>query len=214
MSGPGDEDRLPWLEPVEEEEVRSAGPSMGKMIALVILGLVILGAGVGGYNMWSERGVTEGHGELIAAPAGPYKTKPDDPGGMEVEGEGDAAFAASEGAEPKGRIDIGAVAEEPMVVARPKAKAQPEETSDLIQSGRPAGEAGTIQLGAFSSEASASSAWKALSGRFAYLAPLTHSVVPVKNGEKTLYRLRASGAGAAALCSRLRVAGESCVSVN
>jgi hypothetical protein len=214
LSGPGDEDRLPWLEPVEEEEVRAGGPSFGKMIGLVILGLVILGAGIGGYNMWAESGATEGHGGLIAAPSGPYKVKPQEPGGMEVEGEGDAAFAASEGAEPKGRIDIGAVAEEPLVTTRPKAKMQPEEASDLIVPRQPSGEAGTIQLGAFSSQAGASSAWKALSGRFGYLAPLTHSVVPVKNGEKTLYRLRASGTDAAALCSRLRVAGESCVSVN
>jgi hypothetical protein len=208
-----DEDRLPWLEPVEEEEQAAAGPPVGKMIVLVLLGLAILGAAVGGYSWWSGRGATEGHGELIAAPAGPYKVKPSDPGGMEVEGEGDAAFAASEGVEPKGRIDMGAVSEEPMVATRPKADppAKPKETSEAAG---PSRTGGTIQLGAFSSEASANSAWKALSGRFAYLAPLNYSVVPVTSGEKTLYRLRASGPEAASLCGRLRVAGESCVSVN
>ncbi|MBA3676976.1 MAG: SPOR domain-containing protein [Sphingosinicella sp.] len=186
------------------------------MIMLVILGLVVLGAGIGGYNMWSQLGATEGHGELIAAEAGPYKVKPDDPGGMEVEGEGDAAFAASEGAEPQGRIDTGAVSEEPMVAPKPREKPAipPEEASDLIAPRGPAGAAGTIQLGAFSNEASANSAWKTLAERFAYLASLNHSIFAVKNGEKTLYRLRASGADAASLCGRLRVAGESCVSVN
>jgi aldehyde:ferredoxin oxidoreductase len=53
-----------------------------------------------------------------------------------------------------------------------------------------------------------------MSGRFTYLAPLTHSVTTVSTGGKTLYRLRASGADAASLCGRLRVAGESCVVVN
>jgi hypothetical protein len=46
-----------------------------------------------------------------------------------------------------------------------------------------------------------------------YLAPLTHSVVPVQSGGKTLYRLRASGPGAADICGRLKVAGESCVKI-
>jgi hypothetical protein len=195
-----EEDRLPWLEAVEEEAPESAGPSLGKTIGLVIVGLAVLGAAVGGYSWWSGRGATEGHGELIAAPAGPYKVKPDEPGGMAVEGEGDTAFAASEGAEPQGKIDMGAVPEEPVTQGAPKAAAP--------------GAEGSIQLGAFSSEAGAEAAWKALSGRFAYLEPLGHSVVPVASGDKTLYRLRASGPGAAGICGRLRVAGETCISVD
>lgn len=217
MSGLNEEDRLPWLEPVEEEEADTSGPSLGKMIGLVILGLIVLGVAVGGYGWWSERGATEGHGELIAAPAGPYKVKPADPGGMKVEGEGDAAFAASAGAEPQGRIDVGAVSEEPLMTAPPKARAAnpAEKAGEPIAPPAEAGAStGTIQLGAFSSEAGANAAWKALSSRFAYLAPLSHSIVAVTSGGKILYRLRASGAGAANLCGRLRVAGESCVSVN
>ncbi|HEY5713275.1 MAG TPA: SPOR domain-containing protein, partial [Allosphingosinicella sp.] len=68
----------------------------------------------------------------------------------------------------------------------------------------------TIQLGAFSSQAGANSAWSALAGRFRYLAPLGHSVVPVQVSGRTLYRLRASGADAASVCRRLQVAGEAC----
>ena len=52
-----------------------------------------------------------------------------------------------------------------------------------------------------------------MSGRFKYLSGLTHSVVPVTAGGKTLYRLRATGPGAASLCNRLMVAGESCVAL-
>lgn len=212
-----DDGRMPWLEPVEEEEAPSA-PSFGKMIGLVILGLVLLGVVVGGYSWWSQSGATGGSGELIPAPAGPYKIKPTDPGGMDVEGEGDTSFAASEGADPKGRIDVSAVPEAPVVTAAPKSAPQvPSEAPaepKQAEAAPAAGGASTIQLGAFSSEAAANNAWKALSGRFSYLEPLSHSVIPVKAGDRTLYRLRAGGPGAADICGRLRVAGESCVSVN
>lgn len=199
-------ERLPWLEPVEVVEDTS-GPSIGKMIGLVLLGILLLGAVVGGYSWWSQQGATSGgSGELIAAPAEPYKIKPEDPGGMEVEGEGDTSFAASEGAEPQGKIDVAAVPEAPLVV---------QNETPAVGAGTPkAGGSGTIQLGAFSSEASATSAWKALSARFKYLEPLTHSILEVNGGEKSLYRLRASGPDAANLCGRLRVAGETCLNLD
>lgn len=218
---PEDEDRLPWLEPVEEEAEAPAGPSMVKMIGLVVLGLVLLGAIVGGYNWWSERGATDGDGELIAAPPGPYKVRPPERGGMNVEGEGDTAFAASEGAEPSGRIDMSAVTEAPMVAERSEEGPPPREVAPEGPAGaappvpvkRPVLTGSVIQLGAFSSEAGATRAWKTLAGRFRYLEPLNHSILPFKSGERTLYRLRASGPGATDICRRLNVAGESCVTL-
>lgn len=197
-------ERLPWLEPIDQPE-EPLRPSTGKLIAFVILGILLLGAVVGGYSWWSEKSATSGGtGELIAAPPGPYKIKPQDPGGMQVEGEGDSAFAASAGAEPKGRIDVAAVPETPMGRGESAAPRESQASAG----------AGTIQLGAFSSEASAKSAWQTLSERFRYLEPLTHSIIKVESGEKTLYRLRASGPGAANLCGRLRVAGETCLTTN
>jgi hypothetical protein len=75
----------------------------------------------------------------------------------------------------------------------------------------PAATGGTIQLGAFSSEAKANAAWSSLSKRFSALAPLGKMVVPVAKDGATLYRLRASAGGQAnAVCAKLRVAGESC----
>ena len=121
---------------------------------------------------------------------------------MDVDGEGDTAFAASAGGEPQGKIDMSAVPEEPILKGGPAARAG---------GAAPAKGAGSVQLGAFSSEAAANSAWERLAKRFAYLEPLTHSVVEVKTGDKTIYRLRASGAGAANICGRLRIAGEDCV---
>jgi cell division septation protein DedD len=208
------------------------------------VGLICIGLIVGGVFWMMNRsssdtgGQVEG-GELIAAPAEDYKVKPDQPGGMEVEGKGDTTFAASAGEDPKGTIDMGAVPEQPVTSApRPQpqpgqgqAKAGREIEVAVAGSGarpapavaRPAAPAPApaasgggpgIQLGAFSSLASANSAWKNLSGRFKYLEPMTHSVVPVQSGGKTLYRLRASGGDMKGVCGRLRVAVSPCVEVN
>lgn len=207
-----EEDRLPWLEAVDEDE-GGAGPSALKTILGVLILLIGIGALVGGgYWAWDRYGQSSpatGDAELIKAPAGDYKLRPDDPGGMAVEGEGDAAFKASEGQDPKGAINPNAVPETPVQKGAqggiiPAPAPTPADPA-------PAAGGATIQLGAFSSQASASAAWKALSGRFKYLAPLTHSIVPVTVGGKTLYRLRASGSDAASICGRLKVAGETCV---
>lgn len=211
-AGLRDEDRLPWLEAVEEEESR-AGPPMLKLVAVIIIGLAALGVIVGALYWVSNRD-EGGHGEIIAAPEGDYKIKPTDPGGMDVAGEGDTAFAASEGAEPKGTLNTGAAPEAP--VARPQPTPAPEAGDQHPLAPprpvppAPSASGATIQLGAFGSEGGATRAWTALSGRFRYLAPLSHSVIPVQTGGRTLYRLRASGADAAGICRRLRVAGEDC----
>jgi hypothetical protein len=216
-----DEDRLPWLEAVEEDE-GSAGPGIARLIGAVVIGLAAIGLIVGGLFWLGNRdGAGGNNGDLIAAPEGDYKVRPDEPGGMNVAGEGDTAYAASEGDTPQGRLNTNAVAEAP--VARPAAQPRQPAPQPQAEAQRPqppapqpptlapaAGGGATIQLGAFSSGASANSAWTALSGRFRYLAPLSRSVIPVQSGGRTLYRLRASGPGAADICRRLRVAGEDC----
>ena len=217
--GPGDEDRLPWLEAVEEDEDQN-GPPVAKLIGAILIGLIAIAVIVGGLFWLGNRNRTDGNGEIIAAPEGDYKVRPEEPGGMNVTGEGGTAAAASAGAEPKGQINTNAVAEAPIgrqpatqpPAARPQAPAaQPSAPSRPAPA--PAAAGATIQLGAFSTSAGANSAWRALSARFRYLAPLGHSVVPVQSGGRTLYRLRASGPDAANICRRLQVAGEDCAVV-
>ncbi|HEX8307999.1 MAG TPA: SPOR domain-containing protein [Allosphingosinicella sp.] len=221
------DDRLPWLEAVEEEGGES-GPSALKLIVAVLIGLAAIGGIVGGiFWMGNRDGAENGAPEVIAAAEGPFKVKPDSPGGMKVEGQGETAFDAAQGGTPNASIDTSAVAEAP-VTAQPKAQAPAEKEPALLQAPAPsnapaakadtpapaaAGGGATIQLGAFPSGAAAEKAWKALSGRFAYLAPLSHSVVQANVNGKTYYRLRASGAGAAGICGRLKVAGEQCLKV-
>jgi len=92
----------------------------------------------------------------------------------------------------------------------PIAKAPPSPQKPQAPAAPPSAGSGTIQLGALASEAKAKQVWKTLSTRFGFLQPLAMSITPVKVGDNTLYRLRASGGDARALCARLKVAGESC----
>jgi cell division septation protein DedD len=229
VEGP-DEDRLPWLEAVEEEDERQ-GPSALKLIASVVIGLVAIALIVGGLFWLGNRNREGGNGEVIAAPEGDYKVRPDNPGGMNVQGTGDTAYAASEGAQPQAQLNPGAVPEAPVARAPASAPAAnsaasaappqhptpapaptptPAAAAPAPAQAQAAAGGGSIQLGAFSSQASANRAWTGLSGRFRYLAPLSHSVIPVQSGGRTLYRLRASGPGAADVCRRLQIAGEAC----
>lgn len=225
-------DRLPWLEAVEDEDQRQ-GPSAAKLIGALLIGLLAVAAVI--YALFSLSNNSRddgGQAEMIAAPAGDYKVA-DSGGGMKVDGEGDAAFAASEGADPAGRINLDAIPETPVAGAQgvaPAEPAKPRETAPAVQTVEapvptprvepveapvvttPTG-GGAVQLGAFSSNAGAQAAWKSMSGRFASLKGLNNSVVAATVGGKTVYRLRAitgSRADASTLCAKLKVAGESC----
>ena len=56
-----------------------------------MIGLVAIGVIVGGLFWLGNRGQPGGNGEIIAAPEGDYKVRPENPGGMNVAGEGDTA---------------------------------------------------------------------------------------------------------------------------
>ena len=219
-----DGDRLPWLEAVDED-TGGDGPAAPKLIAAVVIGLVAIGLVVGTLFWLGNRdGGAEGEPELIEAPEGPYRVAPEEPGGMKAEGQGGTAHAASEGQEPQGNLSM-RVPEAPVTPGGqgqqpPQPKAAPAQQQQPAQQQRPAAQpqpaapsGPAIQLGAFSSQAAAQNAWRALSGRFRYLAPLTHSVTPVQAGGRTLYRLRATGPNSADICRRLEVAGETCTTI-
>ena len=229
--GLDDEDRLPWLEAADGfEEDGEVSPV--RLLVMVLGGLLLIGAVLGGL-WWVQNGGARGKGELIAAQQGDYKVAPETDGAKTFEGEGDAAFSASEGAEPAGKVDPARMPEEPAVAqaerqaaakktaptkAAPQEKAKPVAPAKTaeIKPAPPAASSAMIQIGAFSSEGAAAKAWTNLSKRFAYLAELNRSILPAKVGDGTVYRLRVSAgtaANAANLCGKLRVAGENCVVV-
>ncbi|MDP1025643.1 SPOR domain-containing protein [Sphingomonas sp. KR1UV-12] len=233
-----DEDRLPWLETVEPDEEPER--SWGRMIALLVVGMAVAAGVLIGVVTLRGGGERAGTGQLIPAEVGPYKVRPEEPGGLKVEGEGDTAIATSAGkGAGAGAIDLNAVPEAPVDATRaPSATATPsaapapgrnvvaqvpERGGRLVAAApltadRPAaaavhGGGSLVQLGAYPSEAVANASWDRFAKRFAYLAPLTKTVQPVAREGKTLYRLRVDAGSAnqaAELCGRLRVAGEAC----
>ena len=197
-----DEDRLPWLETVDEDY--DDRPSGMRVALIALIGLALLAALVFG-AYWLRHRATEpsaGTGELIAAPPGDYKIKPEQEGGMKVEGEGDLAFAASEGKRPaQARIDPKQLPEAPVVM--PGKGAMP----------RDAGGGAVVQIGSFPDKAGADAAWARQAKRFVFLGGLGHAVEKAEVAGRTVYRLRVnagSANGATELCNKLRVAGEAC----
>ncbi len=233
-----DGDRLPWLEPAGVEDDLDR-PSPGKIIGLVVAGLVLLGLIVGG-GYWLKNRAPSGGAEdakLIQSQGATYKIPANASDAKEFDGEGDQSFEASAGGDAAGKIDASKVPEAPRtdLKAAPEAApapvkaaaAKPTVVAAVKQVAAEAKKAGDsapvassggprIQLGAFGSKELAENVWKKLSARFDYLGALSHSVEPVETGGKTLYRLRASvgsSADAGATCGKLRVAGETCLVV-
>ena len=108
-----EEDRLPWLEAADGFD-DDGEVSPARLLVMVLGGLLLIGAVLGGL-WWIQNGGARGKGELIAAQAGDYKVTPKNDGAKTFEGEGDASFSASEGAEPAGRVDPTRMPEEPAV---------------------------------------------------------------------------------------------------
>lgn len=240
-----EEERLPWLEPIEDME--ESDSSIGRLIGLVLTGLVGIGVVVGGLWWWQNNGGRP-RGELIAAPEGDYRLPPPaEP--KRFDGDGNVAVAAAEGVETPGQVDPnqlpeapvppavaggqpatptvvtpasrpatlpqpkGVVASAPIAAARPTTAAVTPRTSAPASAPAASG-GGTVQLGAFASEATAARAWDELKGRFAWLGPVNRSIVAGEVNGRTVYRLRASAGSASAardLCGRLRIAGEDCL---
>jgi len=265
-------ERLPWLEPVEDEDdyPETGGGGGGRTALWVVIGLVALAILFGAFVLWQRHQASQADlGQIIHAPKGPYKEKPANPGGLKVDesdvlaakmgtgsdidspidlsripeqpvtssGNGETAAPptapapAKPGAAPTAAVPAPAAsakvpprptqasapptaASAPVVKAPPTAPTAKAPAAPAAPAAPPSAGGSTIQLGALASEAKAKQVWKSLSSRFGFLAPLNMSITPVKVGDNTLYRLRASGGDARRLCAQLKVAGESCNVVN
>lgn len=213
------DDQLPWLQAVEDEE-EPRGVSAGRMLGFLFMVLVAAGlVGAGFFYLGRMNSAGEGPPELIPAPPGPYKVRPPDPGGLDVSGDSRTAFETSAGEDRDARLDLNAVPEQP--VAKPKEEPKrlpPNETREpLPASGTPqpvtGGSGSVIQLGAFQNQAQAERAWSALSARFPSVAAMNKLIVPFSGGIR-LRAAAASPAEARAACQALRAAGESCFVAN
>lgn len=200
-----EEDRLPWLEAVEDDEYDSPNPL--RVLGGVLAALAALGLIVGGIWWMQQRQAAGGGGEVIAAAEGPYKEKTDGNDGLKVGNESDAMQATSQGAEVGAKVDT-----------RPDAETKPAPTTAPAAGGtvKSISGPGAIQLGAYGSAEKANGEWASLSAKFPDLAKLTKSVEPVQSGGKTVYRLRANAGNAgqaSALCAKVTSGGGNCILV-
>ncbi len=122
------EDRLPWLEAADGVE-DDGEVSPARLLVMVLGGLLLIGAVLGGL-WWVQNGGARGKGELIAAQDGNYKVAPKNDGAKSFEGEGDASFSASEGAEPAGKVDPTRMPEEPAVTPQEREAATAKLAAD------------------------------------------------------------------------------------
>lgn len=222
-----DTDSLPWLEADEEDE--DAGGLDTSQIMLFAAGLVALLAVVVGGVWWltnraaSSEAVPDG--SVIAAPEGPIKTRPDDPGGKTFAGTGNVAPVVGEGGSrpavvadapmpplPGGTPGGGQPAAQPSAVgSAAPAKPAPAATTAAPL---PAPVPGTgVQLAAYGTRARAEQGWLDAQRRTDKLSGVKYRIVEGKVDIGTVYRLQAvtgSRAEADSLCRALKADGVDC----
>jgi hypothetical protein len=208
---------LPWLAPVEDEDEPrgiSARKMLGALMVVLLAGLIVAGT-----FFWLGRRDSAANGppELIRAPAQPYKVKPSNPGGLDINGESETAFETSAGEDKDSKLDLNKLPETPVAKPAPPAREPAAKTLPAHETKSPvppepkpiAAPGSVVQLGAFANQAQAERAWTALSTRFPNVAALDKMIVPFSGG----IRLRAAAASpgdAKQVCQALRAAGENC----
>lgn len=195
-----DDARLPWLE--ADDEFDEPGVQAGRMTLLAVAGLVALAVVLGGGYWLLERGAGStvvADGSTIEAPAGPYKTRPVDPGGATALGTGDTSFAVAEGRSPATRVAA--------------TESAPSPSIDTEQEGAARASGVGVQVGAYASRERAELGWQTLVGRHEALRGVSHRVVQGTVDGSTVYRLQAvagSSVAARELCDALKATGADC----
>lgn len=195
-----EDERLPWLE--ADDDYDDGAVPAARMVAFVLGSLVLLALIIGG-GYWLLRGGPDeamvADGSTIEAPDGPYKQRPDDPGGATAPGTGDTSFEVAEGRSAGSRVATDNAAARPSI--------------DTEQQGA-AGSGGVgVQVGAYSTRASAEQGWQQLAGRHEALSGVNHRVLEGTVDGSPIFRLQAvasSSASARDLCASLRASGADC----
>ena len=122
----GDErhdEALPWLEPAEAEDdhgtvISGRGLGLGILVLggllLLVVGLIYAQIAKPDEDDSAAYALVDGEAPLIAAPDAPFKARPSDPGGLDLEGLTQTAHEAAGGVDPGGTIALDALPEEPI----------------------------------------------------------------------------------------------------
>lgn len=200
------DDRLPWLESGEEDNLASGGVDTGRVMMMGLLALLVLLAVVAAIWFVSNRAGSEPapDGSVIAAPEGPYKVRPEDEGGKTFAGTGDTSFAVGEGETRDARLATGPAA-------------RPSVASTLSPDGgaesQPAQTGVGVQVGAYSRREDAEAGWATLIRQTEALSGVNHRIVEGQADIGRVFRLQAvAGSRDAAnrLCAALKADGLAC----
>lgn len=198
-----DDEPLPWLESDYDEE--EEGVDTGRLIGFVLLSLVVLGL-ILAVAWWFLRDRPDPdlvpQGETIEAPEGAVKERPEDAGGKQFEGTGNVAPTVGQGITGEGRL---ASDDAP----RPSIDTEQAGSQDSASTGGSV----AVQVGAYSSRASASTAWQTLRGQTQALKGFNNRIVEGEVDGGKVFRLQALAGDAAAansLCNALKADGIAC----
>jgi hypothetical protein len=214
--GLADTDNLPWLESDDDDE--DAGGFDPGQIMLFIAGMVgLLAAVVGGVWYISDKaggGELVADGSVIAAPEGPIKQRPEDPGGKEFAGTGNVAPVVGEGgSRPAVVADAAPQPSAPGAAAQPAATPTKPVPATPSAGTAPATGGVGVQLAAYGTRARAEQGWTDAQKRTDALAGVKYRVVEGKVDIGTVYRLQAVAANRAEadkLCAALKADGVDC----
>lgn len=222
-------DSLPWLESDDADD-DAGGLDTLRILGFLAALVLFLGVVVGGVWLLSNqvgRNQAVADGGVIAAPAGPIKQRPKDPGGKEFAGTGNVAPVVGEGGTRPAVVASGATPPLPGAPATgpaadgpaakgPAAKgpAKSAATGSVAPTAAPAVASGVaVQLAAYGTRARAEQGWSDISRRTDALAGIKSRVVEAKLDIGTVYRLQAvagSRAEAEKLCAALKADGLDC----
>lgn len=211
------DERLPWLESPEDEDFAFDRHDNSGLIKLLVIGLVLLGAVVGGIWWATHRASGEAvvaDGSLVPAEPGPYKVPPSDPGGKQFAGTGDQTYVVLDGQSRAPQLAENAGAPVPVPV---QAAPQPSATAPGATpsaSAEPVARGIGVQVGAYMSKTAAEAGWNRLVAQSnGSLDGVAHRIIAGNADIGMVYRLQAvtgDAAGAAALCARLKASGIAC----
>lgn len=128
-----DEDSPPWLAPASADHRRGTVVSSRKLnmwllllggLLLLVIALIYAQVARPDNDAPVYAGA-DGEVPLIRAPDTPFKIRPKDPGGLNLEGNNQSAFEAAGGLDPGGDLNFDALPEEPIDRAALAARAAP-----------------------------------------------------------------------------------------
>jgi hypothetical protein len=209
------EDSLPWLE--SDEDDSESGMLDTRQIITFGAMLLAFAAFLVGIVWYVSHKVNapsgEPDGSIIAAPTGPIKERPEDPGGKEFAGTGNVAPLVGEGGKPEAVVAT-ATKPAPAAAKNPApTNLASKATTDTDTAAQSALAGVAVQLAAYSSRERAEQGWSDLSRRSETLQGARYRVVEGKVDIGTVFRLQAIAADRASadtMCAALKREGLDC----